>query len=118
MTRNRFLARFPDDDACLEHLRERRFPDGAPCPSCDRPSRFHRVSGRTAYACQYCRHHVHPAAGTIMARSAVGLQRWFWAIYLVSSTSGTLTAHELERELGVSYKTAARMLSRIRAAAG
>jgi transposase-like protein len=101
--------RFPTDDACLEFLKERRFPHGTACPSCGKSSRFHRIAGRSAYSCQFCGYHVYPTAGTIFHKSRTSLKLWFRAIELVRTRGDDLTARGLERELGVSYKTALRM---------
>lgn len=114
MTYEEFLDLFPDDDACFEYLKERFYPDGTRCPGCSRPSRFHRIKGRSAYSCQFCGTHVYPTAGTIFHRSTTSLQLWFWAIFLMGSTRSALSTRALERELGVTYKTAYRMASRIR----
>jgi transposase-like protein len=108
------LDRFPTDDACLEFLKERRYPNGTPCPSCKKGSRFHRIAGRSAYSCQYCGHHVYPTANTIFHKSRTSLRLWFRAIELVRTRGDELTARALERELGVSYKTALRMHRQIR----
>jgi|CZKG01.1.fsa_nt_gi hypothetical protein len=114
MTYNRFLELFPDNDACLEYLKGKFFADGTLCPKCERPSKFHRISGRSAYSCQYCGHHVYPTAGTIFHKTTVSLQLWFFAIYLMSSTRCGISAKQLEREIGVTYKTAHRMFKQIR----
>jgi len=119
MTYSRFLQLFPDNDACLEYLKAKFFPDGTVCPGkCGKPSKFHRISGRSAYSCQYCGHHVYPTAGTIMHKSTVSLQLWFFAIYLMSSTRCGISAKQLEREIGVTYKTAHRMFKQIRTLLG
>jgi len=110
----RFLELFPTSDACLDHLKERFHPDGANCPKCGRPSKFHRIKSRSAYSCQYCRHQAYPTKGTIFERSTTNLQVWFWAIYLMSSTRCKISAKQLEREIGVTYKTAWRMLGEMR----
>ena len=114
MTYTRFLERFPDNDACLAYLKDRYVPDGAECPKCDRESKFHRIKGRSAFSCQWCGHHVYPTAGTIFHKSTVNLQLWFYAIYLMSSTRCGVSAKQLEREIGVTYKTAHRMFKQIR----
>ena len=57
---------------------------------------------------------MYPTARTIFHKSTVSLQLWFWAIHLVSSTRCRISAKQLERELGVSYPTAHRMLKQIR----
>jgi hypothetical protein len=114
MTYSRFLELFPDNEACLEHLKERFFADGTECPKCGKASKFHRIKGRSAYSCQYCGHHAYPTAGTIFHKSTVSLQLWYFAIYLISSTRCGISAKQLEREIGVTYKTAHRMFKQIR----
>jgi len=114
MTYSRFLELFPDNDACLEYLRGKFFADGSECPGCGRETKFFRIKSRAAYSCQYCRHQVYPTAGTIFHKSTVSLQLWFFAIYLMSSTRCGISAKQLEREIGVTYKTAHRMFKMIR----
>ena len=115
-----FLAEFPDDAACLEHLwRTRYAPDGehAHCPKCDCERVFKRYAttqGRQSWTCTGCGHHVHPTAGTIFAKSSTSLRLWFHAMYLMTSTRCGISAKQLERELGVHYKTAWRMFNKIR----
>jgi transposase-like protein len=114
MTYSRFLELYPDNDACLEYLKDKFFPDGSECPDCGRVTKFHRIKSRAAYSCQYCRYQAYPTAGTIFHKSTVSLQLWFFAIYLMSSTRCGLSAKQLEREIGVTYKTAHRMFKQIR----
>src|SRR6478672_6958782 len=117
---NEFLAEFPDDAACLEHLWRSRFSeDGehAECPKCERERVFRRYelkTGRQAWTCTGCGHHVHPTAGTIFHKSSTSLKLWFYAMYLMASTRCGISAKQLERELGVAYRTAWRMMNRIR----
>jgi transposase len=115
-----FMREFPDDAACLEHLwRSRYAPDGehADCPKCGRERRFKRyqtTQGRQSWTCTGCGHHVHPTAGTIFNKSSTSLHLWFYAMYLMASTRCGISAKQLERELGVSYRTAWRMLNKVR----
>jgi len=115
-----FLREFPDDAACLEHLWRTRFsPDGehAECPKCERERVFKRYAtaqGRQSWTCTGCGHHLHPTAGTIFAKSSTSLRLWFHAMYLMTSTRCGISAKQLERELGVHYKTAWRMFNKIR----
>ncbi len=112
-----FMADFPDDAACLHWLWRNRFSDDgehARCPKCKRTRKFHRVASRPSYSCDSCGHHIHPTAGTIMHRSATSLHLWFYAMYLMTSTRCAVSAKHLERELGVTYKTAWRMANLIR----
>jgi transposase len=112
-----FAREFPDDATCLEWLWRKQYAaDGhtTHCPSCDRERRFHRVNGRPCYDCDTCGHHVHPTAGTIFHKSSTSLQLWFLAMYMITSTRCGVSAKTLERELGVTYKTAWRMFNKIR----
>jgi transposase len=113
-----FLTRFPDNSACLDYLRDKFFPEGTECPKCGNPSKFHRIKGRSAYSCQRCGHHVYPTAGTIFHKTTVSLQLWFYAIFLMASTRCGISAKQLEREIGVSNKTALRMFHQIRSLLG
>ncbi|MBA2505206.1 MAG: IS1595 family transposase, partial [Thermoleophilaceae bacterium] len=112
-----FMAEFPDDAACLDRLwRDRFAPDGhhADCPRCERERKFHRTKARASYTCDSCGLHIHPMKGTIFQKSTTSLHLWFYAIYLIASTRCGISAKQLERELGVTYKTAHRMMKRIR----
>jgi transposase len=112
-----FMREYPDDAACLDRLwRDRYAPDGhtADCPRCKRQRKFHRTKTRASYTCDSCGLHIHPMKGTIFERSTTSLQLWFYALYLVASTRCGISAKQLERELGVTYKTAHRMMKRIR----
>ena len=114
MTYTEFMRRFPDSDACLEYLKEKHYPNGTPCPKCGKASRFHKIRGRSAYSCQYCGHHVYPTASTIFHKTTTSLQLWFFGIYLISSSKCGISAKQFGREIGVSYKTAHRMMKQIR----
>ena len=115
-----FMERFPDDAACLDYLWRTRFaPDGehAHCPKCDveRPfKRYTTTQQRQSWTCTACGHHIHPTAGTIYAKSSTSLHLWFFAIYIMTSTRCGVSAKQLEREIGVTYKTAWRMFHLIR----
>jgi transposase-like protein len=61
-----------------------------------------------------CGHHVHPTAGTVFHKSSTSLKTWFHAIYLMASTRCGISAKQIERETGVTYKTAWRMFKQIR----
>ena len=99
-----FFARFPDDDACLEHVMKVRYGLRHPCDKCLNLSTFHRLAVRPAYSCAHCGHHVYPCAGTIFQDSRTSLQIWFYAIYLFVATRHGVSGKELQRTLGVTYK--------------
>lgn len=110
-----FEAEFPNDDACLEYVKEQRFPNGVTtCDKCKVDRKHHRVSGRTAYACDYCGNHIYPLAGTIFEKSTTSLKLWFHAMFQMGSTKCGISAKQIQRETGVTYKTAWRMFKQIR----
>src|SRR5207248_11509059 len=100
---------------CLEYIKEQRFPNGvAHCAKCQKDRKHHRVSGRTAYACDHCGNHIYPLAGTIFEKTTTSLRLWFYAMYLMGSTRCGISAKQIQRETGVTYKTAWRMFRQIR----
>src|SRR6266404_1469956 len=110
-----FNREFPNDDACLEYVKEERWPDGiTECEKCGVERKHHRVAGRTAYACQACGNHIYPLAGTVFEKSTTSLKLWFYAMYLMGSTRCGISAKQIQRETGVTYKTAWRMFRQIR----
>jgi transposase len=114
-TRNQFDADFPTDDVCLETIKEQRFPGGVThCEKCQQERKHYRVKGRTAYACDHCGNHIYPLAGTIFEKSTTPLRIWFQAMYLMGSTRCGISAKQIQRETGVTYKTAWRMFKQIR----
>jgi transposase-like protein len=110
-----FNCEFPNDDACLEHIKEQRWPGGiTECAKCGIERKHHRVSERTAYACQVCGNHIYPLAGTVFEKTTTSLRLWFYAMYLMGSTRCGISAKQIQRETGVTYKTAWRMFRQIR----
>ncbi len=114
-----FNREFPDDAACLEYVKEQRFPKGvARCEKCGKDRKHYHVSGRTAYACDHCGNHIYPLAGTVFEKSSTSLRLWFYAMYLMGSTRCGISAKQIQRETGVTYKTAWRIFHQIRTLLG
>jgi len=114
LTTTQFFRLFPDDETCLNHLFNVRFGQGYQCPSCSRPSNWYRIKAERAYSCQWCGYHLHPTVGTPFEQTRTPLQLWFYAIHLFTTTRHGVSGKELERQLGVTYKTAWRMAHLIR----
>lgn len=114
LTITQFFRQFPDDETCLAHLFETRFGQGHVCPSCGRSANWYRIQAERAYSCQWCGYHLHPTVGTPFEQTRTPLQLWFYAIHLFTTTRNGVAAKELERQLGVTYKTAWRMAGLIR----
>ena len=112
---NEFNREFPDDTACLDFIKEQRWPNGVTvCEKCEKETKHHRVTGRTAYACDHCGTHIYPLAGTIFEKTTTSLRLWFYAMYLMGSTRCGISAKQIQRETNVTYKTAWRMFKQIR----
>ncbi len=115
-----FMREYPDDEACLNWLWRARFAedgDTAHCERCAKPRTFKRYptsDKRPAWYCSACGFRIHPLKGTIFEKSSTSLQLWFYAMYVMASTRCGISAKQLERELGVTYKTAWRMFNLIR----
>lgn len=113
-TIKQFNQDYPNDDACLQEIFVSRYGTLKTCPSCKKETKFHKVSNRKCYACQFCGYQIHPLADTIFHKSETSLKNWFFAIYLFASSKNGVSGKELERQLGVTYKCAWRMAKQIR----
>lgn len=99
-------SEFPDDDSCLEFIFKQKFP---------KAEGYYRVKGRKCWSHQTTKHQIHPLSGTIFEKSSTPLTLWFHAIFLFSTSKNGVSAKELQRQLGVTYKCAWRMGHQIRA---
>ncbi len=113
-----FEHEFPTDDTCLEWVKNHHYPNGIHCPVCDKVTKHHRVVSRPCYECDNCGHQVYPTAGTIFHKSSTSLRTWFQVIYRMASTRCGISAKQIQRETGVTYKTAWRMFRQIRTLLG
>lgn len=112
--------RFNNDDAAREHLESIRWPDGPVCPHCGGTERNSKLQGETCrpglYFCGDCREQFTVTVGTVFERSKVPMHKWVLATHLICSSKKGMSAHQLHRTLGVTYKTAWFMAHRIREA--
>lgn len=107
MSLREFQARFGTEPQCGRALQEARWPDGFRCPSCEGGvySAFTR-QGRAYWQCNACRTQTSLTAGTVFDASKLPLTVWFLAMYLLTQTKTGMSALELHRHLGVSYRSA------------
>jgi transposase-like protein len=105
---------FPNDDICLEYIFQQRYGHLEFCPNCAAQTKFYRIKLRKYYKCAHCAFELYPLAGTIFHKSETPLTKWFFAIFLFSNSKNGVSAKELERHLGVTYKTAWRIARLIR----
>jgi len=109
-----FLDDFPTEEVCLDHLMRTRFGMQHDCAKCGRLAKFHRVSKRRSYACEFCGGQVYPCAGTPFENTRTPLRDWFFVMFQFCTTRNGVAAKKIERDLGVTYKTAWRMCHMIR----
>ena len=107
-----FRKDFPDDKTCLQFIFKNRYPKGLECPSCAK-NRWSKVNGRKSFACS-CGFQTHPTESTIFHKSRTPLTLWFYAIFLMAQSKNGVSAKEIERQIGVTYKCAWRMVKQIR----
>lgn len=105
---------FPDDDACLEWLVNWLYPDGITCKLCGVVTKHYKDSGRRSYSCGVCGRHMHPTVGTIWHNTKLPLTMWFYAMYLMSNSKTGVPAAQIQRQLGITYNSAWRMMHQIR----
>ncbi len=109
---------FTDDTEARKYLESVRWPEGPVCPHCGVVEKASAVKGGRdgLYFCNACRKQYTVTVGTVYERSKIGLSKWLLATYLLSSSKKGMSAHQLHRMLGVTYKTAWFMAHRIREA--
>jgi transposase-like protein len=111
---------FHDDEAARLHLEAQRWPDGAYCPHCGECEKVTLLGGKSTkpgtYICKSCRTKFTVTVGTVFESSHIGLAKWMLAFRLMASSKKGVSAHQLHRTLGVTYKTAWFMAHRIREA--
>jgi transposase len=113
-----FQARFPTEESCLDHLMRTRCGARHDCGGCGREASFYRVTARRSYACEHCGFQVYPTAGTPFERTRTPLRAWFIVMFQFCAARNGVTAKAVERQLGVTYKTAWRMCHAIRGCMG
>jgi transposase len=109
-----FHKRFPDDAACLDHLMRTRYGERLTCFKCGKDARYYRVKTRRSYECEFCAYQVYPMAGTPFEQTRTDLKSWFFVMFLFCASRNGVAAKEVQRQLGVTYKTAWRMCRLIR----
>jgi len=108
-----FHRQFPDNETCLRHLFETHHGHKA-CPKCGEKGKYHLQAGTSHFVCSCGGHQISPKNGTIFHKSDTDLVKWYYAIFLMSQSRNGVAAKELERSVGVTYKTAWRMQKQIR----
>ena len=110
------MERFHSDEKCREVLEELRWPNGVACPRCGVLERHAYDSERHVYDCYSCGYQFSVLAGTIFHDTKLPLRKWFMAVLLMVEAKKGMSANQMKRTIGVSYKTAWYLCHRIRAA--
>jgi transposase-like protein len=110
------IARFGSEDKARAYLERLRWPDGVRCPRCDASKGISRIEKRGQFDCDSCGYQFSVGAGTILHASHLPLWKWLLAVYVMCESDSGVSANQLKRMLGVSYKTAWYLSHRIRAA--
>lgn len=110
-----FQSTFGTEEDCASYLMHKRWKDGFTCPKCKHQD-YYYIKTRQLYECQQCHHQTSITAGTLFHKSKLSLTTWFWAIYLVAHDKRGKSALSLAQVLNLNYRTALRMLRKIRAA--
>ena len=109
------IDRFHDEDRCRAYLEKMRWPDGVKCLRCGEKS-ISRRKQRHQFQCNSCRYDFSVTAGTIFHDTHLPLWKWFLAVYLIVEAKKGVSANQLKRTIGTTYKTAWYLSHRIRAA--
>ncbi len=113
---NQLLATFPDEQSCLDHLRELRWQDGEYCPFCS-GKRIYHFSDRKTFKCGDCRQRFSIKVGTIFEDTKLPLRKWFMATWLITNCPSLVASTTLAKDLKVTQTTAWFVIRRLRLAA-
>lgn len=113
-TYKEFLELYPNDQVCLDKFFKTKYSSQELCLECRKPFSYSLITKGKYYQCAWCSHKISPLAGTIFHKSSTSLHAWFLAIFLFTHSKNGVSAKELQRLIGVTYKTAWRMCKQIR----
>jgi len=116
MNYQEFIKKFPDEKAIINYFTRIRYPQGVKCNHCGSGKVYHRTKEPKMYDCNSCRNSFSVFKDTVFEKTSTDLQKWFFAIHMILNAKKGISAKQLQREIGVTYKTAWRMLRQIRQA--
>jgi transposase-like protein len=113
-----FNKKFPTELACIEHFIQIRYHGNTQCRHCGNNKVYHRQDAPKQLQCTACKNSFSVFKDTIFEKSATDLRKWMYAIHLFLNSKKGISGYQLQREIGVTYKCAWRMLKQIRLAMG
>lgn len=116
MNYKEFMKKFPDEKTIIDYFIQIRYPDGIGCPYCKNEKVYQKKDRLKVFDCNFCGRSFSVFKDTIFEKTSTDLQKWFFAIHLVLNAKKGISALQLQREIGVTYKTAWRMLHQTRQA--
>ena len=119
MTFFQFMKKFPTEEAVIDYFINIRYGETVVCPHCGKITKvYHRKDASKLFICANCDNHFSIFKNTIFEKSSTDLRKWFYTIHLFLNSKKGISGLQLQREIGVTYKTAWRMLKQIRSAMG
>ena len=109
----KLVEQFHSEDRCREYLEDLRWPDGVQCPRCE-ATNIYRVPSRSQYECGSCGYDFSVTSGTMFHDTHLPLTKWLMGVYLMVESKKGISAKQMERTLGISYKTAWYLNHRVR----
>jgi len=113
-----FIKKFPTEKAVIDYFLKIRYPNQVCCNHCGSTKVYQETSRPKVFSCNDCRSTFSPFKDTIFEKSSTDLRKWMYAIHLFLNSKKGISGYQLQREIGVTYKTAWRMLKQIRLAMG
>lgn len=111
----KLIEQFGSEERCREYLEQLRWPDAKSCLKC-KSEKIYPILGRNQYVCDSCTYQFSVTVDTIFHDTHLPLWKWFLATYLLCESRKGMSANQIKRTLGISYKTAWYLCHRIRAA--
>ena len=118
MTFVELMIKFPDEKSIVNYFLQIRYPNGVCCNHCGSTKVYQMNDRLKVFNCKNCCNTFSPFKDTIFEKSSTDLRKWFFAIHLFLNGKKGISGLQLQREIGVTYKTAWRMLQQIRTAMG
>jgi transposase-like protein len=112
------MEAFPNEETCVRHLENLRWPKGIVCPCCGSTRKIYHVRRSYIYKCADCHNEFSVRKNTIFEESRLPLRKWFAAAWLITANRKGIASTQLAREIGVTQKTAWFILGRLREVAG